>query len=510
MSEVHEAIVKIVAIAAALLGLWLLQRPAWRNDMSRRNRLLWSLVALGALGYVNFGGFHTDGTPFHIWDQYHYVIGSKYFPELGYDGIYVATLLARREQDPAYELPTRVRDLRTNRVVPGTSIAALMPEVRARFSDERWTQFRADATHYYIRDEIFIDHGYNPTPAHAAIERLFTRHLPFRQMTVALYAALDFLLLAVAGVVVYRVFGLEILAAAALILGLGYCSRYYWIGGAFLRQDWLVALILCAAALARSHMRLAGIALAYAVCCRVFPLFMLLPLVVFAAAQWWHGRQLRDSLQFALRFAGGAVALLLIGSSAGRGPGAWLESAQRLLVHTSAVGPNAIGLRVPFSTSLANLRGDLIDPTTLYEYSRIAADFAATGRSHLVLIVLAAVVLLSLTVVVAWRARDPATAFVAGVAMIYTFTTPSCYYGSFFVLLALVRPIQTAAVFLIASALMFVTAGIVFFLSLHGFIRLNGAAVYLPVSTLLLAVLCYWLVSVLRGDRTTVPASVSL
>ena len=68
MSEVHEAIVKIVAIAAALLGLWLLQRPAWRNDMSRRNRLLWSLVALGALGYVNFGGFHTDGTPFHIWD----------------------------------------------------------------------------------------------------------------------------------------------------------------------------------------------------------------------------------------------------------------------------------------------------------------------------------------------------------------------------------------------------------------------------------------------------------
>jgi hypothetical protein len=87
MSEAHEAIVKAVAILAALFVLWLIHRSQWMRAGQRQRNAWWGLVAVGALGYVNFGGFHTDGTPFHVWDQFHYVIGSKYFPELGYDGI---------------------------------------------------------------------------------------------------------------------------------------------------------------------------------------------------------------------------------------------------------------------------------------------------------------------------------------------------------------------------------------------------------------------------------------
>ena len=53
-----------------------------------------------------------------------------------------------------------------------------------------------------------------------------------------------------------------------------------------------------------------------------------------------------------------------------------------------------------------------------------------------------------------------------------------------------------ASVFLICNAFMFVTAGAVLMLTNHGVIRLNGAAVYVPVS-LLLAVVCIdWLLHV--------------
>jgi hypothetical protein len=147
----------------------------------------------------------------------------------------------------------------------------LKREVRARFSEERWRTFQADATHFYLRSDIYLDNGYLSTPAHVAIERLFTTYLPFRQLTAAFFATLDFLLLAIAGCIIYRVFGIETLAAAALVVGLGFCSRYYYVGGAFLRHDWLVALVICAAALARGHAKTAGAFLAFAACTRVYP-----------------------------------------------------------------------------------------------------------------------------------------------------------------------------------------------------------------------------------------------
>jgi hypothetical protein len=155
---------------------------------------------------------------------------------------------------------------------------------------------------------------------------------------------------------------------------------------------------------------------------------------------------------------------------------------------------------VLFSTSLANLRGDLVDPTTLYEYSRIAADFDATGKQHALFMLVAAIAVLMLSALVAWRTKSAVTAFVSGVAAIYVLSTPSCYYGSFFLLLVLVKPVRTATAFLFASAFMLVTAGAVLTLSLHGVIRLNGAAVYLPVSTLLLGILIYWLLDALKSD----------
>ena len=494
MSEGHEAAVKLVAIVVALLGLWTAHRLSIGR---RRSFLLAGLVGLGALGYVNFGVFHTDGTLLHIWDQYHYVIGSKYFPELGYDGIYAATIGALEERQPAFVPPQQVRNLRTSEIVPIASLDGLMREVRSRFSDARWASFRTDVTHFYLGKELFLDHGYNPPPSHVFVERIFTRHLPFRQITAAFFASLDFVLLGLAGIVIYRVFGLETLAAASLMFGLGLCSRYYWVGGAFLRQDWLVAMILCAASLKCGHARLAGAALAYAACARVFPAFMLLPLVVFALSK--HGRDKVLIGRFAFGLIATALLLVAVGCLAGRGAGAWMESAQRLLVHSSDVGPNAIGLRIPFGTSLANFRGALVDPTTLYIYTAIAADYARTAHDHMALIIIATALIVALAMLVAWHSRDVVTAFAAGIAVIFALTTASCYYGSYFVLLALVRPTRSAAVFLTANALMYLIGGALLVLSSQGLIRLNGAALYAPVSALFLGVLLVWMYSVSRG-----------
>jgi hypothetical protein len=172
-----------------------------------------------------------------------------------------------------------------------------------------------------------------------------------------------------------------------------------------------------------------------------------------------------------------------------------------LLEHGSIVAPNAIGLRIPLSASLANLRGDLLDPETLYAYEDISKDFALTAHAHLVGIILATAALLLLALRAAWKTENVVAAFVAGIVVMYALTTPMGYYGTYFLLLGLVRPIRSAVVFLLCNAVMFATAGAVLMLSNHGMIRLNGAAVYVPVSLLLIVVSIDWLLHMpdLRG-----------
>ena len=51
----------------------------------------------------------------HHWEQFHYFLGSKYFPEVGYDGIYVASLAAERELDLGHGVQSHMRDLQDQR-----------------------------------------------------------------------------------------------------------------------------------------------------------------------------------------------------------------------------------------------------------------------------------------------------------------------------------------------------------------------------------------------------------
>ena len=57
------------------------------------------LIALGVLSfgaYWNFGSFHF-GNYIHIWDTFHYYVGSKYFKELSYDRLYECVAVADSE-----------------------------------------------------------------------------------------------------------------------------------------------------------------------------------------------------------------------------------------------------------------------------------------------------------------------------------------------------------------------------------------------------------------------------
>src|SRR5207237_9699686 len=76
-------------------------------------------------------------------------------------------------------------------------------------------------------------------------------------------------------------------ARALDLLAVGVVARLDFIGGSPLRWDWICALLLGAAALARRAPVVAGLGLGYAVLARIFPALFLLPLAV----KWVQARR---------------------------------------------------------------------------------------------------------------------------------------------------------------------------------------------------------------------------
>src|SRR5215468_5518111 len=166
----------------------------------RRQRLERGLcLALAAAAFANFGDLHhqADRGFVHRWEHFHYHLGSKYFPELGYDGLYVASIAAQHASHPQLRVGRRLRDLRTNRSERAGDASAHRREVRARFSTERWEAFVAATRPSPTRaasvflDDVRRDHGYNPSPTWIFVTRLFTAHAPVGGTASLLLALLD-------------------------------------------------------------------------------------------------------------------------------------------------------------------------------------------------------------------------------------------------------------------------------------------------------------------------------
>ena len=85
----------LVVLALALLRV--------SRRLARFEPLVYGLAGLaGAAAFLNFGADnHSWNRGFvNRWDQFHLQLGSKYFPELGYDGLYAASLLAQEQTAP--------------------------------------------------------------------------------------------------------------------------------------------------------------------------------------------------------------------------------------------------------------------------------------------------------------------------------------------------------------------------------------------------------------------------
>ena len=434
MSRESIAIAQCVVLLA-LLALLLAERHVpWIR--ARRTLLLTLLAAGGLFAYLDGFRFHFAFGTAHPLEFYHYFVGSKYFPELGYEGLYNATLIADWEDDVVDD-SVPIRNLADYTMARRPDVLARAAEIKRPFGDERWQAFKLDVAQFrsqapkYWRSHLLQDHGYNGTPLTTAVLSGIARAVPLSAASFArIFCWFDLLLIAFASALLARNTGPD----GGLLFFVLFCSNplndYTFIGGSFLRYLYFVSLALGIDAYERGRLAKSGTLAAASTLLSVFPAVLVAGVWIRDLLAPNRAVRMRAGRPFVMAFGFSIVALLLATSLSRTptGENAWAMFREAIGVHAQAFTPNRIGLAVIFSyashvetTPAWSADGEFIPLPT---WSQRAAETLQARRP---LYVASQLALASLALLFLRRAPK-CEAFFGGLVLLFTFVTLGHYY----------------------------------------------------------------------------------
>jgi hypothetical protein len=443
------------AVSAGIAGVAVLRLAVRAEDVVPKMITGW-LAAMAVLSMTTFynmwepqfdyvdKGSHTW---VHTWDMRVYFPTAKYFDELGFDGLYTASVKAYLEDAPgAHESRIQnveLRDLRNYEMTTVSQVTKEIHEIKHRFSPERWTAFKKDMSFFWQTMGAggylgsLRDHGGNATPAWLFVVHFMFRNVTANETTLLIAALLDPLLLIGFFAAAWRVFGLRTALVCIVVYG---SSTFPWFGsnwaGSTLRNDWMVCAGLGACALRSKRNVLGGALLAGAAMIRAFPAVGVLYLVV--PAGWWiyDTKRREGKLPTVKRFvaeqqpllrslagAFGCVAISFIVSGLFFGfSHSWVDWAHKITLHSTTPNVNHVGLRTLMQFA----------PTrTLHGLNGTGLDWGAeqirTLHARMPLYLMAIIAYTALAVA-ACRGRDLRHAALVGLMMIPIYFYPSNYY----------------------------------------------------------------------------------
>lgn len=367
INDRHAA--KLILIVAALILLWFWRRYQTKGLPSGGkivfNTSLIGVALLSVFAYFEFGWMRYEQY-MNPHDVYHYYMGAKYSPEHKYFDLYRTTLVADAELGRQYRQST-IRDLNTHSYESAAGVLARADSYRDAFTPARWEEFKKDTNYWrgvmpdYKWQRLLRDKGYNATPVWNGIARFVAERAHTENVwAMRLLTYFDLILLTMAFGGIWAVWGWRAMAFAVIFHGTNFFMAFVHIKGAFLRLDWVVALVLATLAIYRSHYKSAGILMAFAASTRVFPLLFVFGLGIKCAENglrflWGRWRKSDRAtplnlsyLQFFVAF-GVALALLCGGSLlTDSGPELWKNFAEKISLHNGDISTNRAGFKYVF------------------------------------------------------------------------------------------------------------------------------------------------------------------
>jgi hypothetical protein len=413
--------------SAALAALALVAALSW-----------WNLFQFGERGFLQGHEF------------YHYYLGAKYFPELGYTRLYPCTAVAEANMFPRTRFQGRlIRDLGSNRLLPIQDAIDHPERCTSHFEPDRWKEFQRDAAWFRPRiapaqwRQLFTDHGYNAPPVWGVLGISVANALDVSGPSVKAASRIDPALQLVMWAAVAWAFGWRTLCVALIFWGTNGLGEFSFLGGGYLRQDWFCMAVVGLCALRREKHLAAGALLATAALLRIFPVFLILALGVRTLCAMWKDRTLAPRAAH-LRFAGGcllAISILVPLSGATSGFDSWPRFIENIRLHRETPLVNYVGLLTIASYDDANpTPRDLSNR----ENERWKAGRQEARRERSWLILATWLCYLLLLVRAALRAPDWVVA-ILGVGGVFMFLEITAYYYSVLIAYALLHERDSVA-----------------------------------------------------------------
>jgi hypothetical protein len=489
--EPEETLMRAVLAAVAVAVVW----RASFGAASRRPSDAWTNGSLALIAALSFAGYYHYGhgqfadqkenktNYVHYWDMRVYFPIAKYFDELRFDGIYLASVAAYVDEtgvSPRSIANVELRDLHDNYVRKVSDVGPEIEAVRARFSPARWAEFRRDMRYFidgmggdgYLRS--MRDHGGNATPLWLLVAHVLFRWAPASDTTLLLAGLIDPLALLGLWWVVARTFGPKVALVSVIVWGTTDFMRFGTnLVGSTMRFDWMVAIGLAVCALHVGRVRLGGLLLAYGALIRAFPVLALVGLALPAAnavlTPIVKERRFPD-LRAILRderparramFAGlaGALVLVAVSSLPFGFMGSWGLWEKKIVVHAEKPNVNSVGLRNVLSFEAEHVseivvRPELPEPWEDWQRYQLAA--LARRRPLQVGAVLAFLAL----AVAACRLRRIEQAALVGLSLVPVLFYAANYYMHFVFLLPMMAAMDKRRFSLVSMLLLGLNVGL--------------------------------------------------
>jgi len=385
-----------------------------------------NLVLLSVVLYLGLFMYPKPWVIVHEHDIFHYYMGSKYSEEVGYLDLYQCATVAESEnlgEDPKY----MVRKMDDYRFVWSKEVIERGDEYRALFTPERWEEFKGDVA--VFRDKmgggerwntVLGDNGYNATPAWNMIARPISNLISVQWPPgLLILAAFDTVLLILAFVAVGRTFDRRTALLAVIFLGTLVTMADGTIRGAYLRLDWLVALVLATCALKRERYKTAGALVAYAGMVRIFPLVFLFGLGAKATWDFLATRRLnRRYVEFFVVVALVTATLFGLSATVGGSLDDWETFWEKIRFHDGRMSALRVGFKTLFLAGISPFMEDW--PAGSLGRSARADEVQALWRS-----------LQALAIVVAFfavRRLEDYETIPFGWVLVYFLAAPTHYY----------------------------------------------------------------------------------
>jgi len=418
-SDTTNELMGLVALAAAILVL--LPRRADRRPSRAGTAAL--LVFVGFAEVLYFYGSRLGKTHypwFH--DSYHYLLGAKYFPEVGYNGLYGCHLVADSERPaPRYQPSDGVTDLAVDALSTAAAVRA-GADCRA-FTPARWAEFEKDTAFFdsVAGKDILRDRGYNGTPFHTVVVNALFSRLDLGYETMVALTFVDVAWISALLAAVAWAFGWRTGAVFAIFFLTNFADRFNFVGASVFRYAWIATLGIGVALLRKARPAASAAFLAASAMLSAFPALFLSGIGGLAARDVLAGRGLAARhRRFLLSAALSTLAFLLVSLLQPRPLQSWADFLSIMRGHSQATSELRVGFRYDFLIPA----GAVPPPGADYDADRAAAALASTRPVYL----LAAIVLLAAGFTLALRLDDVGATVLCGFLPFFLLFTAATYY----------------------------------------------------------------------------------